>query len=74
MSKTNRGWPILLNFIEKQPHQHNYQILSRMHVGGVNEWHIARTLETSVAAWLGKAAKNRRLQLSGNEAGNGLEM
>ena len=74
LSRTNRGWPTLLNFVEKQPHHHNYQMLSQMHVGGVNGWDIACTLETFLVAWLGKAARARRLQMSGNQAGNGLEM
>ena len=34
----------------------------------------ASALGAFLIAWLGQAAKNRRLQLSGNEAGNGLEM
>ena len=74
LSRTNRGWSILLNSVEKQPHHHNYRMLSQMHVGGVNGWDMACTLGTFLVAWLGKAARNRRLQLSGNEAGNGLEM
>ena len=74
LSRTNRGWSSLLSFVEKHPHRHNYQMLSQMHVGGVNGWDIACTLETFLVAWLGKAAKNRRLQLSANETANGLEM
>ena len=45
-----------------------------MHVGGMNGGDIACTLGPFLIAWLGKAAKNRRLQLSGSKAGNGLEM
>ena len=62
------------NFVEKQPHHHNYQMPSQMQVGGVSGLDIACNLETSLVARLGEAAWNRRLQLSGNEAGNGLEM
>ena len=66
LSKASKGWSILLNFVEKQPHHHNYQMLSHMHVGGMNGWDIACTLGTFLVAWLGKAVKNRRLQLSGH--------
>ena len=74
LSRTNTGRPILVNFVEKQPRHHNYQMLSMMHVGGMTGWGIACTLKTFLVALLGKAAKNRRLQLSGNKNGNGLEM
>ena len=49
-------------------------MLSMMHVGAENDWEIACTLGSFLAAWLGKAEKDRRLQHSGNETINGLEM
>ena len=41
LSRTKRGWSILLNFVEQQPHHRNYQMLSQIHVGGMSGRDIA---------------------------------
>ena len=74
LARTNRDWVPLLKFVKKSEVPIEYDYLNQNFVKGMNSWEISCKLETFLVGWLSKPLKGRRLGLSNNQDGNGLEM
>ena len=70
----NDRWRVVLNYVEKCPKVFSFQEMGTQTMDNYHLHELAKILFNWISAWLPKRLYNKRLQLAGNEFGNGLEL